>query len=679
MRIIRQLTTALLLLICIESYATSPSITGFSPANGPVGTLVTITGTNLSNPTAFTIGGVPAIAVSNTGTTLVGMVMPGAATGAVSVSTSGGSANASGNFSVLPTPYPGTQQSTLPIGTGNTGPGYQGRSVSLSADGNTAIVGGFADASYTSAAWVYTRSGGIWTQQGNRLMGTGAISGSQGVAQGTSVSLSADGNTAILGAPRDNNDTGAVWIFTRTGSTWTQQGGKLVGTGVTGYAPALQGTSVSLSADGNTAIVGGPNDGSVVGLSLGAAWIFTRSGGIWSQQGPKLVGTGSSTGTVYVLQGESVALSADGNTAMVGGPFNNQQKGAVWVYTRSGTTWTQQAPPLVGSGIVDSSFQGSSIALSADGKTAIIGGWQDNNSIGAAWIFTQSGGAWTQQGLKLVGTGAVGRVGLGHAVALSADGNIAIMSGPGGNSGEGAVWVFARSGGIWTQQGTKLVGTGGIGVGYQGVSVSLSADGKTALVSGPSDNNNTGKTWVFGPSCNPTANFTLSPTSTPHYWDIVNLCTGNNLSYVWNWGDGTANSTSSAPSHTYSTPGYYNVCVQVTDTFGCIASYCDSNVYLYKDQSGQMVYVNVIPLGINSISGTSTIHLYPNPNTGTFTLQTTQKQNATYTISDMMGQIIKQENITSDSQLIDIGSIPTGIYMLSITDTSEIVKFTVMR
>src|SRR6516225_1352751 len=94
-----------------------------------------------------------------------------------------------------------------------------------------------------------------FTQQGPKLVGTGAIGQSQ---QGYSVALSADGNTAIVGGPFDNGSVGAALVYTRSGGVWTQQGNKLVGTGADGGAQ--QGYSVALSADGNTAIVGGPND-----------------------------------------------------------------------------------------------------------------------------------------------------------------------------------------------------------------------------------------------------------------------------------------------------------------------------------------------------------------------------------------------------------------------------------
>ena len=127
-----------------------------------------------------------------------------------------------------------TQQGRRLVGTGAVGTANQGASVSLSSNGNTAVVGGYGDNSVAGAVWVYTRTGGVWTQQGNKLVGTGAISG--GIGQGHSVSLSADGNTAVVGGAYDNYNVGAVWVFTRSGGVWTQQGNKLVGTGAVGGA-----------------------------------------------------------------------------------------------------------------------------------------------------------------------------------------------------------------------------------------------------------------------------------------------------------------------------------------------------------------------------------------------------------------------------------------------------------
>lgn len=382
-----------------------------------------------------------------------------------------------------------SQQGPKLVGAGAIGNAMQGRSVSISGDGSTAIVGGNGDDSAMGAAWIWTRSGASWTQSA-KLVGTGAVGNAN---QGTSVSISADGNTAIVGGRSDNSSAGGAWVWTRAGNVWTQQT-KLFGTGAVGAAQ--QGFSVCLSADGNTAIVGGWTDDG----QAGAAWVWARSGNVWTQQGNKLVGS-DAVGTT-ALQGTSVSLSADGNTAIVGGQNDNDPehginlRGAAWVWTRSGSVWTQQGLKLVGSGGRFAPGQGNSVSLSADGNTAIVAGFNDNGGIGAVWVWIRNGGTWTQQGNKLVGSGSFGTPEQGFSVALSADGNTAIVGGL-TDHGTGAVWVWIRSGGVWTQQGSKLVGSGTVGHANLGVSVSLSADGKTIIAGGDGDNSNAGAAWVF--------------------------------------------------------------------------------------------------------------------------------------------------------------------------------------
>jgi hypothetical protein len=301
------------------------------------------------------------------------------------------------------------------------------------------------------------------------------------VKQGFSDAISADGNTAILGGPFDNSGTGAVWVFTRSGGTWTQQQ-KLTGNDLNGTAEL--GWSVALSADGNTAIVGGPGDND----STGAVWVFTRSGSTWSQQGPKLTGTNATgagcaqPGVVGSAElGYSVAVSGDGNTAIVGGWADNDALGAAWVFTRSSGAWSQSVAKLCGSGATDTTniMQGFSVALSDDGTTAIVGGPNDgaitnaagtttNAATGAAWVFTQSGGIWSQQGDKQVGTtGAKSESEQGFSVALSGDGNTAIVGAPGEETLPSGATVAMSNGAAWvfTRSGTtwtpqqKLVGT----------------------------------------------------------------------------------------------------------------------------------------------------------------------------------------------------------------------------
>jgi hypothetical protein len=398
------------------------------------------------------------------------------------------------------------QQGPKLVGTGYFklgGSVFQGAAVSLSADGNTAIIGGSGDNFSTGGVWIWTRSGGVWTQQSPKLVGTGAAEGS---TEGNAVAISADGNTAIVGAAGDDRDAfdnhhGSAWIWTRSGNLWTQQGPKLVGSDAAGAAQ--QGTSVAISADGNTVIIGGSSDNG----SLGASWIWARSAGVWSQQGPKLV---ASDTFGPAKQGSSVSLSADGNTAIVGGFLDHNNDGGAWIWTRSGGVWSQQGPRLFGSGATVNPRQGTSVAISADGNTAVVGGYLDNNQ-GAVWIWTRSGSVWTQQGSKLVGFGAVGNAAQGSKVAISGDGNTALVGGPSDNNLAGAVWVWKRNDGIWTQQGTKLVGAGAVGTVVEQSAVSISSDGRTAIVGGPLDDGGfgfaTGATWIFAAA---TADLTIT-------------------------------------------------------------------------------------------------------------------------------------------------------------------------
>jgi hypothetical protein len=224
---------------------------------------------------------------------------------------------------------------------------------------------------------------GQFSQQGPKLVAT------QGGQQGASVSLSADGNTALIGGDAGG---GAAWPWTRSGGVWSQQGTALIGSFGVLQPCQNQGASVSLSADGNTAIIGSPNDICFGPPQPGAAWIWTRSGGVWSQQGTELIGSGA---TGNAAQGRSVCLSADANTAIVGGYRDNGNTGAAWIWTRSGGVWIQQGPKLVGSGGSFAPRQGRSVSLSADGNTAIVGGYKDSSNSGAAWIWTRSGGVWS--------------------------------------------------------------------------------------------------------------------------------------------------------------------------------------------------------------------------------------------------------------------------------------------
>ncbi len=389
----------------------------------------------------------------------------------------------------------GNQVGIKLVGSDAIGNAFQGRSVAISADGNTLVFSGPNDNNNTGAIWIYNRINNAWNQVA-KLVGSDAV----GTSSQGSVAISADGKTVIVGGSGDNLGTGAAWIFTQNNGIWAQQGSKLVGTGAVGKA--AQGNSVSISGDGNTVVIGGDNDNENIPFSVGAVWIFTRNNGIWTQQGSKLVGTGA---VGKARQGSSVSISAEGNTVVIGGYTDNNgdpiggfsnSVGAAWIFTRINGIWVQQGSKLIGTG-ADEANQGGSVSISGDGNTVVIGGYTDYNIVGAAWVFTRNNGIWAQQGSKLIGTGADGKAQQGTSVSISGDGNSLLIGGIADNNGIGATWLFKQNNGLWTQQGSKLVGTGAVGKARQGVSVTINSDGTTIAIGGPVDNAHKGAVWIF--------------------------------------------------------------------------------------------------------------------------------------------------------------------------------------
>jgi hypothetical protein len=360
--------------------------------------------------------------------------------------------------------------------------------VALSGDGTIALIGGINDDKGAGAVWTFKRSGSSWGQLGSKLTPSGE---SAARAFGRAVALSADGETAAIAGSGDDG-AGATWIFSRAGSSWRQTA-KLTPNDSIGQSAF--GVRLALSDDGNTLLVGGNQDAG----SVGAAWVFTRSGSTWTQQGPKLTARDEQGAAGFGIR---VALAGDGRTALIGGWSDNGGVGAAWVFTRSGSTWTQQGPKLTANDERGTGAFGGGGALSAHGDTALIGAEHDNNDIGAAWIFRRAGSTWSQRGPKIIGTGQAGNAYFGKNVALSADGTLALIAGHVDNAEAGAAWVFRRTGTAWIQQGPKLTGSGEIGAGAFGFKLALSADGNTALIAGTDDNQSVGAVWAFANPAN---------------------------------------------------------------------------------------------------------------------------------------------------------------------------------
>ncbi|MGO9489337.1 MAG: IPT/TIG domain-containing protein [Solirubrobacteraceae bacterium] len=319
----------------------------------------------------------------------------------------------------------------------------------------------------------------------------------EGSQFGAGLALSADGTTAIVGAPHDGR-SGAAWIYTRSGTTWTREGGPLTGIEPTepcapeepGEPATCQfGLAVALSGDGKTALIGAPGENS----DRGAAWLFTRSGSSWVP-GPELQG-GEESGPGHF--GRSVAISGDGNTAVIGGPWDGHGSGAAWVFTRSESGWVQQGPKLTSSEPSGEARFGRSVAISGDGSTALIGAPDYGAGLGAAWVFAPGGGEWTEQGPALTSGEPSGEEHFGHSVALSSDGTTALIGAPDHDKYVGAAWAFRRTGGEWSQPGTDLTAPPPHRQSLLGSSVALSGSGDLALAGGYGTELANGTVWEF--------------------------------------------------------------------------------------------------------------------------------------------------------------------------------------
>jgi hypothetical protein len=306
-----------------------------------------------------------------------------------------------------------------------------GGNVALS--GDTAVIGARDDDNgiYSGSAYVFSRSGTSWSQQAKLT----ATDGAAGDEFGYSVALS--GDTAVVGAARDDdkgNDSGSAYVFTRSGTSWSLQAKLTAADGAAGDV-----FSISVALSGDTAVIGADLDNEK-GENSGAAYVFTRSGSTWSQQA-KLTAADGAAGDLFGIR---VALSGD--TAVIGAARDDDKgdnSGAAYVFIRSGTTWSQQAKLTAADGAASDRF-GTRVALS--GNSAVIGAILDDDksdNSGSAYVFTRSGTTWSQLAKLTATDGAADDV-FGWSVALSGD--IVVIGAPTSifvlPGGTGSAYVF---------------------------------------------------------------------------------------------------------------------------------------------------------------------------------------------------------------------------------------------
>ncbi len=339
---------------------------------------------------------------------------------------------------------------------------------SVSVSGSTALIGapnhtvnGHAD---QGAAYVFVQNGSTWSQQQELTASGGGLDN----AFGTSVAL--NGSTAVIGAAFRFSQAGAAYVFVQSGSTWSEQAKLTPSDGVLGD---FFGFSVAMSS--GTVVVGSPFHTVGSNQQQGAAYVYTQSGSTWSQQAELT----SSDGAPDDFFGWSVAVS--GSTAMVGALYHNSNQGAVYVFVQSGSTWSQQQELTCSDPTGGDTF-GVSVAMNS--STALIGAQGhmvgSNQGQGAAYVFAQSGNSWSQQAELTSSDGEAGDD-FGSSVALSGTTAVvgAFLHPVGSNQDQGAAYVFVENGNTWSQQ-AELTSSDGAPNDYFGWSVAVS--GSTAVV-----------------------------------------------------------------------------------------------------------------------------------------------------------------------------------------------------
>ncbi len=354
-----------------------------------------------------------------------------------------------------------------------------GSAVALS--GDTAIVGAYAasteTASQLGSAYVFVRSGGAWTMQ-QKLSVADGFAGDQ---FGWSVAI--NGDTAIVGARAADIGTtlnqGSAYVFVRSGSAWSLQQRLTASDGAAGDE-----FGYSVAVAGDTVLVGARYADIDNKANQGAVYVFTRSGSTWTQQ-KKLTASDGAAGDEF---GYSVALSDQ--AVLVGARWadmgSSANRGAAYVFHLAAGNWNELQKLTASDGGANDEF-GGSVALSGD--TALVGAMWDvgaGGSQGSAYVFVRREGTWIEQAkLTAADGGPADR--FGRSVALSGDRALvgAYLADVGGMVDQGAAYLFGRSHGAWSQR-QKLTSPEPAALDWFGWSVAVSGD--TALVGVPRDN-----------------------------------------------------------------------------------------------------------------------------------------------------------------------------------------------
>jgi hypothetical protein len=355
---------------------------------------------------------------------------------------------------------------------------FFGVSVSLSASGRIALIGAEAKNSFDGAAYVFVRNGRHWREQQELRVSDGAVFGSFG----HSVALSDNGRVALIATPGKDAAKGAAYVFARHGKTYVEQQALQAPDGASGD---FFGSSVALSATGRTALIGAPLKDGV----KGAGYVFVRNGPHWREQHELRAADGASNDSFA----HWVSLSASGRVALIGAPQKYSYKGAAYVFTRRGKGYAQRE--LHASDPAPGDRFGITASLSASGGVALIGARGKRESTGAAYLFVRRGKSYVQQ-QKLKASDGARNDYFGITVFLSDGGCVALIGAEEKNGAKGAAYVFVRRGKRFKQR-QELKASNGASGDHFGHVVTLTDNGGIALIGARDKDSFMGAAYVY--------------------------------------------------------------------------------------------------------------------------------------------------------------------------------------
>jgi hypothetical protein len=350
-----------------------------------------------------------------------------------------------------------------------------GAHVAISADGKTAVVGEPGIDAGNGAVLIYTESGGTWSN-------VATINGVSEELLGNSVAVSADGSTIVVGAYGAGYGAGTVFVYTESGSGWANPPGiaTIPSVGVE------TGTTVAVSGDGKTVVVGTPNAGND---SSGEIDVYTNSGTGWSN-------TASFTGVEGDALGASLAISAGGRTIVAGAPGLFNARGKVLIYALSGSTWanvaTYTGDEQVSESYIGGDQLGSSVTVSSDGTTVAAVAAEGTGEPGEVFVYSDSSGAWSETGAFFPNAGR----GEDESVLLTADGGTIVVGAADGASFGGELLAYRESDGAWPVEPYSEIA--GVGDEALGTGIAISAGG-TIFAGAPYTDGNAGQVNVYEP------------------------------------------------------------------------------------------------------------------------------------------------------------------------------------